>query len=408
MTNHHSFLKQKNILLGVTGGIAAYKSPDLVRRLREAGAVVRVAMTENAKRFITPLTLQAVSGFPVHDQLFDLQAEAAMGHIELARWADLIVVAPASADFIANLVHGHANDLLSTLCLATRAELVLAPAMNQIMWQNTITQNNLHAEILQNKKIHMLEPGVGSLACGDFGPGRMMDPTDIVQHIHDIFATAALAGINVLITAGPTHEAIDPIRFMTNGSSGKMGYALAQASHEAGAAVTLISGPVQLPRIHNINTQHVVTAEDMRDAVMKQIHDCDIFMAVAAVSDYRCEKSASHKIHKTDPEMVLKLVRNPDIVAEVGQLKNKPFIVGFAAETENLVQQAKQKRSNKHMDIIIANEISKDKNIGMGGDDNAVTVITNHHEIVFPATLKSKLARELIVLIAEEFKKDRK
>lgn len=394
------FLANKQILLGVTGSIAAYKSADLVRRLRDAGATVRVAMTENAKRFITPLTMQAVSGNPVHDELFDLQAEAAMGHIELARWADLVLVAPATADFMARLANGNANDLLTTLCLATKAPIALAPAMNQGMWQHTLTQDNLQA--LQRKKVHIVGPGEGNQACGDVGPGRMLEPIDIVEKISTIFSTGALAGRKVLITAGPTQEAIDPIRFISNHSSGKMGYALAEAAREAGANVTLVSGPVNLPKPSHLERLSVVSAQEMYDTVMRIVSEYDIFLSVAAVGDYRCEVVADQKIHKKDATMQLTLTRNPDIVASVGQLSQKPFIVGFAAETEEVVSQAQAKRKKKQMDMIIANHVGD--GFGMGADDNAVTVITSEDEIHIPSTPKRKLARQLMAMIAEQFK----
>lgn len=393
------FLANKRILLGVTGGIAAYKSADLVRRLREVGAVVRVVMTENAKRFITPLTMQAVSGFPVHDDLFDLQAEAAMGHIELARWADVIMVAPATADFMVRLANGNADDLLTTLCLATKAPIAIAPAMNQGMWKNTFTQENLQA--LKEKNIHIFGPGEGSQACGDVGMGRMLEPTEIVKNLSGIFANGALAGLNVVITAGPTHEAIDPVRFITNGSSGKMGYALAEAAREAGANVTLISGPVSLPPPAHMECIPVVSAVEMYDAVMRKIPNCDIFLAVAAVGDYRSQIVSKQKIHKDAAELELKLERNPDIVASVGELAKKPFIVGFAAETEEVIAQAQAKRKRKKMDVIIANDVSG----GMGGDDNAVTFVSAEKEVTMPSTSKHKLARQLMTMIADEFNK---
>lgn len=395
------FLANKRILLGVTGSIAAYKSADLVRRLREAGAHVRVTMTENAKRFITPLTMQAVSGFPVHDELFDLAAEAAMGHIELARWADMIVVAPASADFMARLAKGNADDLLTTLCVATDAPIAIAPAMNQGMWKDEATQANL--ALLRQRGIHIIGPGEGNQACGDVGPGRMSEPLDIVARIDALFATGRLAGVKVLVTAGPTHEAIDPVRFITNGSSGKMGYALAAAAHEAGAVVTLVSGPVTLPTPTHIETLSVVSAQQMYEAVMRKIADYDIFLAVAAVGDYRCETIATQKLHKDETTMTLTLERNPDIAASVGQLPKRPFLVGFAAETENVVEQAKAKRQRKKMDMIIANRVAE--GVGMGSDENEVSVITAHQETHLPAQPKRKLARQLITLIADEFKK---
>lgn len=395
------YLNNKNILLGITGSIAAYKSADLVRRLREVGAHVRVVMTENAKRFITPLTMQAVSSFPVHDDLFDLQAEAAMGHIELARWADIVLVAPATADFMARFVDGNANDLLTTICLATKAPIALAPAMNQGMWKNLLTQENLKA-LQQKKLVHIFGPGRGSQACGDVGPGRMLEPVDIVTKVSEIFATGKLRGKKILVTAGPTHEAIDPIRYITNASSGKMGYALAEAAYEAGAEVILVSGPVKLKELTHIKTIAVKSAEDMHLAVMENIDNCDIFLGVAAVSDYRCETIAPQKIHKDAANLTLKLIRNPDMIADISKMKKKPFIVGFAAETEDLIEQAKAKRKRKEMDMIIANLVSE--GIGMGADDNAVIVLTAHREVVFPLTSKAKLARELMTLIADEFR----
>lgn len=394
-----SFLANKRVLLGVTGSIAAYKSADLVRRLREVGAEVRVAMTGNAKQFITPLTMQAVSGNPVHEELFDLQAEAAMGHIELARWADVVLIAPATADFMARLANGNADDLLTTLCLATQAPIALAPAMNQGMWKHTLTQDNLQA--LKQKNIHIFGPGEGSQACGDIGMGRMIEPAEIVTKLGAIFASGALAGINVLLTAGPTHEPIDPVRFISNGSSGKMGYALAEAAKEAGANVTLITGPVNLPKPNSIETIPVTTAQEMYDEVMRKVSKCDIFLSVAAVGDYRAETVAKEKIHKDADQMTLTLIRNPDIVAAVGQLSAKPFIVGFAAETENVPQQARAKLTRKKMDMIVANEVS----VSMGQDTNAVTVISASSETIIPTTPKHQLGRQLIAMIADEFNK---
>lgn len=395
------FLSNKRILLGVTGSIAAYKSADLVRRLREAGAHVRVAMTENAKRFITPLTMQAVSGFPVHEELFDLQAEAAMGHIELARWADMVLIAPASADFMARLARGNADDLLTTLCVATQAPIAVAPAMNQGMWKHGLTQENLF--ILKGKGVHIFGPGEGNQACGDVGPGRMIEPIEILSCLDAVFATGELAGLRVLVTAGPTHEAIDPVRYITNGSSGKMGYALATAAHEAGAKVTLVSGPVSLPKPSHFETIPVVSALEMHEAVMRKIADYDIFLAVAAVGDYRCQTIAQQKLHKHEAIVQLTLERNPDIAASVGQLPGRPFMVGFAAETENVIEQAKAKRQRKNMDMIIANRVGL--GVGMGADDNEVTVISAKQETPLSPAPKRKLARQLITLIADEFKK---
>ena len=386
-------LINKQIVLGVTGGIAAYKSADLARRLREAGAVVRVVLTDNAKQFITPLTMQAVSGNPVHDNLFDLTAEAAMGHIELGRWADVILIAPASANCMARLLQGEANDLLTTLCLVADAPIALAPAMNQSMWKNTATQDN--AQALQKKGIHIFGPAEGSQACGDVGLGRMMEPVELVQQVAALFQTGCLSGKKVVITAGPTHEAIDPVRYITNGSSGKMGYAIAAAAVEAGAHVTLISGPVNITTpAHAVNI-NVTTAQEMLDAVMSQMAECDIFFSVAAVGDYRCKTIASQKMAKTASTMTLELERNPDIVAKVAALAKKPFIVGFAAETENLLANAKKKLVNKKLDMMVANEVG----MGMGGDDNAVTVLWGDQQVDFPKMTKQKLARKLIEVI---------
>lgn len=395
------FLSNKNILLGVTGSIAAYKSADLVRRLREQGAVVRVVMTENAKRFITPLTMQAVSGNPIHEDLFDVRAEAAMGHIELARWADAIIVAPATADFVARLATGQADDLLTTLCLATEAPIALAPAMNQRMWKHTLTQTNLQA--LQQKAIQIFEPGEGSQACGDIGPGRMMEVLDIVKKVAGLFSNDFLSGINILITAGPTHETIDPIRYITNGSSGKMGYALAEAAREAGANVTLVSGPVHLTAPMHVKQIDVVSAEEMYHAVLNCVDDCDIFFSVAAVGDYRCETIAKEKIHKKTETLSLVLQRNPDILTEVAKRANRPFIVGFVAETENLLENAQLKKQQKNVDIMVANQVAHGR--GMGSDENEVIVLTAACEINLPHASKHKIARELIKIIAEEFKK---
>jgi len=396
-----SFLANKQIVLGVTGSIAAYKSADLVRRLREAGADVRVVMTENAKRFITPLTMQAVSGYPIHEELFDLQAEAAMGHIELARWADLILIAPASADVMARLAHGHADDLLTTICLATDAPIAIAPAMNQRMWRATLTQQNQQA--LSEKNIHIFGPAEGQQACGDVGPGRMLEPEDILERVSALFSTKMLAGVRLVITAGPTHEAIDPIRFMTNGSSGKMGYALAEAAREAGAEVTLISGPVSLPTPANLNRISVLSAQEMYAEVMRKMPECDIFLGVAAVADYHCQTIAKQKIAKTEKNLTLRFERNPDIISSVAQLSPKPFVVGFAAETEDVLARAHEKRKRKQMDMIIANQVGV--KMGMGCDDNAVTVITDGAETALPLMSKRKLATQLITMIAIAFKK---
>jgi phosphopantothenoylcysteine decarboxylase/phosphopantothenate--cysteine ligase len=393
-------LIHKQIILGVTGGIAAYKSADLARRLREAGALVRVVMTEKAKEFITPLTMQAVSGHPVHDDLFDVKAEGAMGHIELARWADLILVAPATADFMARLAHGEANDLLTTLCLAASAPIALAPAMNQAMWKNTMTQINL--QVLVEKKFKVWGPGEGSQACGDVGPGRMLEPLELVKHASEIFANEILAGKKVLITAGATREAIDPVRYLSSGSSGKMGYALASAAVEAGAIVTLISAPVTLEHPAHVKRIDVVSTEEMYQAVMQSVEDCDIFISVAAVADYRSKMVADKKIAKHQSDLTLVLTANPDIVASVAALKKRPIVIGFAAETHDVIEHATAKLNNKKLDMIIANQIGG-KNNNMGGDHNTVSVLWQNERQDFPPLAKKKLARELIAFIAKQF-----
>lgn len=393
----NNFLANKNILLGITGGIAAYKSADLTRRLCEAGANVRVVMTQHAKEFITPLTLQALSGNPVHSELFDLQAEAAMGHIELARWADVIVVAPATANFMARLLSGNADELLTTLCLAAKTPVVLAPAMNQGMWKNTATQENLQA--LKTKGIHFFGPTEGSQACGDFGLGRMLEPLEIIERLSQLFATGNLAGKTVVITAGPTQEHIDPVRYISNASSGKMGYALAEAAVEAGAHVTLISGPVHLASPRGLKLINVVTTQEMLNAVMNEIPECDIFLSVAAVADYRCKNSSNQKIKKTEENIILELTRNPDIVATVTQHPSHPYVVGFAAETDSLIEHARAKLKNKNLNMVIANQA----NDAIGSDENRVSVLWGDEQLDFPKMSKYKLARELISLIAKRY-----
>lgn len=394
-------LRGKHIVLGITGSIAAYKSAELTRRLVEAGAVVRVVMTTHAKQFITPLTLQAVSGNPVHDDLFDLEAEAAMGHIELARWADVIVIAPASADTMAKLVTGQANDLLSTLCLVTRAPLVIAPAMNQAMWQHPTTQAN--ASTLQSRGVRLIGPAAGSQACGEVGPGRMVEPMEVVAGLAALFAPPVLPDTHVVITAGPTQEPIDPVRYLSNGSSGKMGYALAAAAHEAGASVTLISGPVSVPPPPGVRVVPVVTALEMHQEVMKNLSGCDIFLSVAAVSDYRCETVSDQKIHKSGANLTLTLVQNPDIVAAVAASPERPSVViGFAAETNDVLESAQRKRETKGLDMMIANQVGGGQ--GIGSDDNEVVVLTPTSQTHLGPAPKRRLAQQLVALIAEQWK----
>ncbi|HWV15272.1 MAG TPA: bifunctional phosphopantothenoylcysteine decarboxylase/phosphopantothenate--cysteine ligase CoaBC [Cellvibrio sp.] len=393
-----SSLTNKHILLGVTGGIAAYKSADLVRRLQDAGASVRVVMTPAAQEFITPLTLQALSGHPVHTALLDPEAEAGMGHIQLARWADLVLIAPASADFIARLVQGQGNDLLTTVCLATAAPIAVAPAMNQGMWKNASTQANIQS--LRERGIRVFGPAEGSQACGDIGPGRMLEVAQLVEAAAGLFASGILAGKKVIITAGPTREAIDPVRYISNYSSGKMGYALAQAAMEAGATTLLISGPTQLAAPERVQHIAVTTAEQMLQASLAQVEGCDLFIAAAAVADYRPAQIAAQKMKKTESDSLsITLLKNPDIVATIAALPNRPFTVGFAAESENLVEYARQKLQRKNLDLIIANDISL-AGIGFNSDDNAVTLIDRQATLELSQRSKQQLAYELIRIMA--------
>lgn len=390
-------LANKRILLGITGGIAAYKAAELVRQLRQAGADVRVVMTEAACEFITPLTLQALSGNDVHTDLLDPRAESAMGHIELARWADLILIAPASADFMARFAHGHGNDLLSTLCLATGAPIALAPAMNQQMWQDPATQKNLL--ILQEKGVHVFGPGAGDQACGETGPGRMLEPDELARHAAEVFDYKLLTGKHVVITAGPSRESIDPVRYITNKSSGKMGFALAEAAAEAGARVTLIAGPVNLPTPSRVDRVDVVRAGEMYEAALEAVDEgCDIFIATAAVADYRPAVTADHKIKKSTEEIHLTLVKNPDIVAAVADHEKHPFTVGFAAETRDVIESARAKLENKGLDMIATNDVSG-QNVGFNSDNNAVTVIWPGGHKVLPLASKRQIAKQLIELI---------
>lgn len=395
-------LSGKQILVGVTGGIAAYKSADLVRRLRESGATVQVVMTSAAREFITPLTLQAVSGHPVRESLWDMQAEAAMGHIELARWADHILIAPASADFIARLAHGFANDLLTTLCLATTAPIVLAPAMNQQMWLNPLTQANM--QLLRQHNVKIIGPAEGAQACGETGPGRMVEPLELVNFlIKDGSSNGPLSGVRVLITAGPTKENLDPIRYISNRSSGKMGFALAQAAQEAGAAVTLISGPVQLPAPQRVTRIDVQTALQMQHAVKTHIDQCDIFIATAAVADYFLAKPAARKLKKDQAELTLHLQRTPDILGEVTQCANPPFTVGFAAETDDVIAYASAKLEQKKLNLIVANQVGDQQ--GFEVDTNEVTVIWRGGQQHLPLNAKYKIAQQLITIIAGHYHK---
>lgn len=390
----------QHIILGVTGGIAAYKSAELVRRFKEQGSLVRVVMTEAAKAFVTPLTFQALSEEPVYDQLLDEKAEQAMNHIALARWADWILVAPATADFIARLAHGHANDLLTTLCLATDAPIAIAPAMNRLMWENPATQSNIH--LLRGRNIEIIGPDVGSQACGETGLGRMVESDAIIAQLNALTKNNLLQGKHLLITAGPTREPLDPIRYLTNKSSGKMGYALAKAASEAGAKVTLISGPVSLPCPTDVQCIQVETAQEMLTAVIENVPSVDIFIATAAVADYHVEEISKEKIKKTSDTLNLRLTKNPDILAAVATLPNRPFTVGFAAETHQVLEFAKKKLAEKKTDLIFANDVSQ-KNIGFDTNTNSVTALWNKGEQLFPLMQKTLLAKHLIELIAKRY-----
>ncbi len=390
-------LSNKRVLLGVTGGIAAYKSAELIRCLQGEGVEVRVVMTPAATEFITPLTLQALSGNPVSLELLDTAAEAAMGHIELARWADLILIAPASADFIARLCHGEGNDLLSTVCLASHSPIAVAPAMNKHMWENAATQKNLQQ--LSEQAVHIFGPAAGYQACGDVGEGRMEDPATLCTMASALFATGLLSGKKVVITAGPTREALDPVRYISNHSSGKMGYALARAAAEAGASTVLISGPVQLEPPQRMKTIAVESAADMLAAALDEVEDADIFIAAAAVADYRPASVAEQKIKKSDDDMHIQLVKNPDIVATVAALPRRPLTVGFAAETENLEQYATKKLHKKNLDLVIANDVS-DTTIGFNSEDNRVLLVQPDSSKALPTMNKGLLANKLIEHIA--------
>ena len=404
--NHHLLnscqmneLSGKHILLGVTGGIAAYKSAELVRLLRKQGAEVRVVMTAAATEFVTPLTFQALSTNPVHTDLLDTGAEAAMGHIELARWADVLLIAPATADFMARLVSGRANDLLTAVCLACDATVAIAPAMNRVMWDNPATRDNLGT--LKKRAVRVLGPAEGEQACGESGPGRMLEPTELVTAIADLFNNGALAGRRVLVTAGPTREAIDPVRYLSNRSSGRMGYAVAAAAVEAGADVLLISGPVSLAIPARVRGITVESAAEMHTAVMNEISDSDIFISVAAVADYRPQTIAEQKLKKNAATISLELTRNPDILADVAALDDAPFTVGFAAETQAIDSNARDKLRAKNIDMIAANAVGQQQ--GFDREDNALQVIWAQGEQQLAQTGKAKLARQLVAIIAEHF-----
>ena len=392
-------LANKNILLGVTGGIAAYKSAEIVRHLKKSGASVRVVMTRSAEEFITPLTLQALSGNRVSTELLDAEAEAAMGHIELAKWADGILIAPATANTIARLSSGRGDDLLSTVTLAFDGPISVAPAMNQAMWRDERTQENLKKLIDQDFGI--CGPGSGEQACGDVGLGRMLEPLDIINMFSLSFNEGTLSGKKILITAGPTQEPIDPVRFITNRSSGKMGYSLVEAALESGANVTLISGPVNIEPPLNCNFVSIKTAKEMYDAVMHHISGMDVYIGTAAVSDYSPAKASDSKIKKdgSNSPMVLELKENQDILKSVSELEQRPYVVGFAAETNDLIKNAEKKLSNKNLDLIIANDVSN-KEIGFDSDDNEVILITEKEKHLIERQNKRKVSKKIIDFIS--------
>ena len=411
-----SVIPHKNIILAVTGGIAAYKSAIVVRRLKDYGFDVRVVMTQGAQAFITPLTFQALSGNPVHTELLDPEAEAGMGHIELARWADLILVAPASCDSIAKFANGLADDLLSTLYLATKAPVWVAPAMNQQMWAAKATQRNL--QTLVEDGVHVIMPDAGEQACGDVGLGRMPEPEDLARQVAAYFHKAQraiaekfglLAGKRVTITAGPTREAIDPVRYISNHSTGKMGFALAAACYAAGAKVTLVAGPVSLDTPNGVQRINVSSAMQMLDVSMNQLKEgCDIFIATAAVADYRVAQVAEHKIKKAGDELTVSLVKNPDIVATIAQQQQRPFMVGFAAETQNVEEYAAGKLVAKKLDMIACNDVSR-PDIGFASDENAMTVFfaqsyhMNKREL--EKASKQEISQQLVESIADALRR---
>lgn len=398
-------LANKRILLGMTGGIAAYKCAELTRLLSKAGADVRVVMTRAATEFITPLTMQALSGHRVHLDLLDVDAEAGMGHIELARWPDLILVAPASADFLARMTTGHADDLLTTLLLASKAPVALAPAMNQGMWLNQATQDNLAT--LAARGVRIFGPAAGSQACGDVGPGRMLEPAELASLCAGLYTPGLLSGLHITLTAGPTREAIDPVRFISNHSSGKMAFALASEAVQAGAQVTLISGPVNLAAPDRVNLIKVTTAQEMLDASLSTITNTDVFIGVAAVADYRVSESSDHKIKKTAETLQLTLVRNPDIIGTVAALPERPFVVGFAAETRDVVDYGRDKLKRKGLDLLFANDATATFN----SDSIAATAIWpaaegEDHQELGPAN-KHLVARQMLMLIRQRLDADK-
>ena len=397
-----SFSK-KNILLGVTGGIAAYKSAEIIRLFKKLGADVRVVMTESAKEFITPLTLQAISGNEIHDSLLNTEAEAAMGHIELAKWADIILIAPCTAETISKITHGRADDLMGALILASKADIFIAPAMNMNMWLDDSTQQNY--KTLSSRGISFIGPAEGEQACGDIGPGRMVEPENIIELIRSSYKTGPLSGKTITITAGPTREQIDPVRFISNNSSGKMGYSLADAAIEAGASVNLVSGPVSLEADKSINLYKINSASEMMNVVMECMDSSDIFIGCAAVSDYKPADYSENKIKKDEiPNLEIELKKNEDILKNVATNFSSSYVVGFAAETSDVNNNAMQKLKSKNLDMIISNDVS-DKSIGFNVDDNEVTVITCDKKIFIKKDKKIRIAREILKIIANNTNK---
>jgi len=394
-------LANKNILLGVTGGIAAYKSAEIVRFLKKIGSSVRVVMTKSAEEFITPLTLQALSGNKVSSELLDPETEAGMGHIELAKWADAILVAPATANTLAKLASGRGDDLLSSICLAFEGPISLAPAMNQAMWKDSRTEENINKLI--DNKFNIYGPGSGEQACGDVGLGRMLEPEEIISSFSLLFEEGELINKNILITAGPTQEPIDPVRYITNRSSGKMGYSLAEAGLESGAKVTLISGPVNIEAPEGVHLVKVKTAEEMHMAVMHHVKDSDVFISSAAVADYKPQHYSKDKLKKSDKstEISIGLTANQDILKSVSEITNKPYLVGFAAETSDLIKNAKIKLTNKGLDLIIANDVSNTE-IGFDSEENEVMLINNDSEYLIKKEPKKKVASKIIKYISEQ------
>jgi len=411
-----STLNNKHIVVGITGGIAAYKTADLTRKLKQAGADVRIVMTQAATEFVTPLTFQALSGHPVQfdhtDNAASKNTSDGMQHIELARWADAIIIAPASANTIAKLAQGRADNLLSTLCLASEAIKCFAPAMNRVMWQDLATQKNCGA--LLNKHWQKFGPATGSQACGEVGEGRMLEANEILSSLQQCFQSGALQNLNLIITAGPTHEAIDPVRFIGNRSSGRMGYAIADAAVDAGANVTLISGPCHLPAAESLNFVSVESTEEMQQAVLSDIGNCHIYISTAAIADYRVATPARNKIKKTQDTLTLQLVKNQDIIATIANHQTRPdYVVGFAAETENIINNAKNKLIQKNLDMIVANDVSSSSSqavaIGFNSEYNALHVFWAQNKRVngehaFKVATKAQLAKQLISLIAKQYK----